>query len=420
MSGVGENLSGDVDADLDADLLDGDTDGDPMDSDELERVPDEAEFSDLPAQLVKAPRVATDITPEQLRQPELNIGSLLGGRYELLEVLGRGGFAVVYRARQLHPQRLVAVKVMLSSHLLNPEKAENAIRSFEIETRLIAALNHPNIVQLIDAGRLESGLLYMVLEYIEGQTLADVLRQSGALSVAETKRLMGQVLEALGAAHQRGVAHRDLKPHNIMITNVGIARCAKVLDFGVARVVEEASGNDLGTLTATGQVAGTPHYMPPEQLRGKRTLQSDIYAWGLILLECLTGQRVVDERLVSRAIQRQLDKQPIAIPDPWRSSAMAVLLRRCLSKSLKLRFQTVAEVMHELQHPSRSSHGGEEAVAGVLVGNGNASGVGPVVSGGASSLEHVPVGLIAAVSAAFVLGAGFALIWWLMLAGSIV
>jgi serine/threonine protein kinase len=306
---------------------------------------------------------------------------------------------VVYKARQLHPQRLVAVKVMLSSHLLNPEKAENAIRSFEIETRLIAALNHPNIVQLIDAGRLESGLLYMVLEYIEGQTLASLLRSQGALSPAETKRLMGQVLEALGAAHQRGVAHRDLKPHNIMVTEVGIARCAKVLDFGVARVVEEARGNDLGTLTATGQVAGTPHYMPPEQLRGQRTLQSDIYAWGLIFLECLTGERVVDERLVSRAIQRQLDKQPVAIPPQWRGSEFGVLLRRCLSKSLKLRFQGVAEVMAELERPSRASAEEPEAQA---------------LRPGASAPAGVShVWWAAAVGGAFLLGAGLALIWWL-------
>jgi serine/threonine protein kinase len=384
---------------MDSDAIDSDA----MDSDELDRIPNDDEFTDLPAQLIKTPQVATNITPEQLRQPELNLGSVLGGRYELMEVLGRGGFAVVYKAKQLHPQRMVAVKVMLSSHLLNLEKADSAIRSFEIETRLIAALNHPNIVQLIDAGRLESGLLYMVLEYIEGQTLADLLKAEGALSPTETKRLMGQVLEALGAAHQRGVVHRDLKPHNIMITDVGIARCAKVLDFGVARVVEEASGNDLGTLTATGQVAGTPHYMPPEQLRGQRTLQSDIYAWGLILLECLTGQRVVDERLVSRAIQRQLQKQPVEIPPQWRSGEFGVLLRRCLSKSLKLRFQSVAEVMAELERPTRPSSGDDVAVSGVR----------QQVEGAAAVGEGVPVWWVAAVGGAFLLGAGLALVWWL-------
>ena len=328
---------------------------------------DDDAFGAMLGAIARAPQVELGLTAERLMEPTLGVGSNIDGRYELLEVIGKGGFGIIYRARQVSTGDLVAVKVMLGRRMIKQDFAEQAQRRFKREMTLVGQLDHPNIVRLIDSGSLESGLMYMVLEYIEGRNLAEVLEDDGALKPGDARRLMIQVLEALCVAHAQGIVHRDLKPHNIMVTEVDGRRKIKVLDFGIASVIEETHGADLGTLTITGQIVGTPWYMAPEQLRGERKLQSDIYAWGLIFLECLTGERVIHGKNAPKAIQHQLSEAPITLPDPWARSSLASVLRRALSKPLEGRFESVEEVLEALEASARAVRQARQSAGAVNV-----------------------------------------------------
>src|SRR2546427_7454086 len=195
--------------------------------------------------------------------------------------------------------------------------------------RLCAELSHPHIVRLIDSGESEDGTLYTVFEYVPGATLREVLATEGSLGWGLARHLMTQVLDALACAHARGVVHRDLKPENIMVTQTGAQRNALVLDFGLgglARAVEDWS---LPRLTATRELLGTPAYAAPEQLRGEPvSTRSDLYAWGLILLECLTGELALRGQSVHEVIVKQLSPQPLPIPPSLRNGRVRRLLHR--------------------------------------------------------------------------------------------
>src|SRR5438874_4450130 len=198
--------------------------------------------------------------------------TLIAGRYRLDELLGRGGMSEVWAATDLELGRRVALK------LLAPHE-DNA--RFEREARAVAALGHPNVTQLYDYGE-SDGRPFMVLEYLAGGSLEELLRASGALADADTHRIASEIAAGLAHAHARGVVHRDLKPSNVLFDEEGRAKLA---DFGIARVV----GGD-GTLTEAGTVLGTAAYISPEQAAGaSATSASDVYAFGVLLFRMLTG-----------------------------------------------------------------------------------------------------------------------------------
>src|SRR4051794_13670938 len=202
------------------------------------------------------------------------------GHYEILAILGTGGMGDVYKALDTRLGRTVAIKIA---------KAGFSDRT-EVEARAVAALNHPNICQLYDVGSSISGAQYLVMEYVEGETLETRL-EKGPLEVQQVLAIAGQIAGALAAAHHKGIVHRDLKPGNIMLTRSGV----KLLDFGLARIdVEPAVHETTATagMTEPGTVLGTFQYMAPEQLQGERAdTRTDLFAFGSVLYEMLTGTK---------------------------------------------------------------------------------------------------------------------------------
>jgi serine/threonine protein kinase len=220
----------------------------------------------------------------------LPIGSRFEDRYEILAELGSGSFGRVYQARQLSTGQSVAIK-LLAPREGTEESAGREVERFRRETRICAELSHVHIVQLIDSGETQDGELYAVFAYVPGETLEQALSRERALGVRECVRLMTQVLEALACAHAKGIVHRDLKPAKLMLSAAGVRRSALVLDFGLGGLAEGRRRQEWQTLTQTREFLGTPLYASPEQLAGeKATARSDLYAWGLVFLECLTGR----------------------------------------------------------------------------------------------------------------------------------
>jgi TOMM system kinase/cyclase fusion protein len=280
----------------------------------------------------------------------IRVGETFQGRYDVLEKLSEGGFGMVYKARQLTTGQMVAIKVM--RWLVREDGADRVyLDRFRRETKLCAELHHPNIVQLIDSGTAEDGMLYTVFEFIPGKDLARVLAEEGAIAPRETKHLMGQILDALSCAHGLGIVHRDLKPGNIMLVHTGARRNAKVLDFGVAGLVpSENDRDDSQIITAPLERVGTPAYAAPEQLRGKpATARSDLYAWGLVFLECLTGKRVIRGASLPDTIYRQLEPTPIPLPSSLSAHPLGRLLRVVTVKDVNERRITADEALRDLE-----------------------------------------------------------------------
>ncbi len=262
---------------------------------------------------------------------------LLSGRYRLLRLLGTGGMASVYLAEDLRLGRRVAVKILHPQFSADP----SFVARFEQEARIAAGLSHPNLVQVYDVGH-DDDRHYIVMEYIEGETLKELINRQGALPISRALNIARGVLSALAVAHAHHLIHRDIKSQNILLTESGDV---KVTDFGIAREMGQTTA---ATLTATGMIIGTVQYFSPEQAQGRpATLKSDIYAVGIVLYEMLTGKLPFEaDNPLAVAMQQinQAPQQPARLNPAIPSSVQAIVLK-ALSKNPDNRYSTAGEML---------------------------------------------------------------------------
>jgi serine/threonine protein kinase len=279
------------------------------------------------------------------------IGTLVAERYRILELLGRGGMGVVYKARHELMERTVAIKLLLPQLISD----ESAAARFQREARASSKINHANIIALHDFGRTEDGVPYIVMDYIEGESLADILKREKQLGTSRTAHIFSQVCDALQHAHDLGIIHRDLKPGNIMIVqNEDERDIVKVVDFGIAKMYEsDEGGNDVQKLTTTGELFGSPVYMSPEQCGGyELDARSDIYSLGCVIYETLTGKLPCVGKTVLETISKQLASPPAtfseARPDLYIPEWVELIVMRALQKDRAKRQQTMRDMQQEL------------------------------------------------------------------------
>jgi eukaryotic-like serine/threonine-protein kinase len=284
--------------------------------------------------------------------PDTLLGTIVGDRYRLTARIGDGGMGTVYRAEHVYMRKTVAVK------LLHPEldQIDEISKRFTREAETCSRMAHQNIVQVTDFGRMWDGRLFLVMEFVPGESLAALLARKKCLSQERSLNVTLQILNALDHAHGHGVVHRDLKPENIMlVARSGQPDLVKVLDFGIAKI-SNPSGS-AANLTQAGTVFGTPEYMSPEQaLGGTAGPQSDLYACGVLLYQMIAGERPFGAPDPVQVLKLQVleDALPLrtAAPDPLRAPSIDAAVERALQKEPAKRFASAAEMAAALTSAS--------------------------------------------------------------------
>jgi eukaryotic-like serine/threonine-protein kinase len=273
------------------------------------------------------------------------LGQVLGAKYRAIRVLGEGGMGAVYECEHLQLHRRVAVKV------LHPQQAKKkaSVARFQNEAHVAGAIGHPNICEIYDMGELENGSPFLVMELLQGETLADRIASEGALPFDDIIDIISQVLSGLIAAHDKGIIHRDIKPENVFLTSrAGLAAMVKLLDFGISKV---AGAEELHL--STGMVMGTPFYMSPEQARGDRNLDNrvDLYATGVMMYECLTGRRPFHASNYNALLMQILTTDPRSPRDirPAVSEGFEKVVFRAMARDREKRYQSASEFQRDVQ-----------------------------------------------------------------------
>ena len=276
------------------------------------------------------------------------IGKIIGNRYEILEEVGLGGMATVYKAKDHVLNRLVAVKVLKDEFTTDAE----FVKRFNTEAQAAASLSHPNIVSIYDVGHEEeNNLYYIVMELVQGKTLKEIINSEGVLTWKWAVNIAMQIASALEMAHKRGIVHRDIKPHNIIITEDGIA---KVTDFGIAKAVSNS------TITAFGTTIGSVHYFSPEQAKGGFTdAKSDLYSLGVVMFEMLTGKVPFDaDTPVSVALKHMQEdpKEPVELNSDIPTAVNQIVVK-AMQKEPTARYQNATEMLHDLSKALKDPDG---------------------------------------------------------------
>ncbi|MBS1953287.1 MAG: serine/threonine protein kinase [Cyanobacteria bacterium SZAS-4] len=278
------------------------------------------------------------------------IGRTISERFLVENVIGEGGMGVVYKAWEDKTKQGVAVKILRPQFL----EDELAVRRFKHEALATSRLSHPHIVALHDYGSTTDGYLFMVMEIIDGKSLAQVVRDKRQLAIARTVNVITQVCDALEHAHQSGVIHRDLKPGNIMLTQfAGEQDYVKLVDFGIAKLLHNDDEHDSG-IEQKGEVLGSPLYMSPEQCLGRPLDgRSDVYSLGIVMYETLTGKVPHIGKTAHETIEWQIQKDPMSFkakrPDLHIPELIESVVFKALAKDPAARQQSMKEFANELQ-----------------------------------------------------------------------
>ena len=278
-------------------------------------------------------------------------GQKISDRYEIEKIIGEGGMANVYLAKDTILGRKVAVKV-LRGDLAGDEKF---VRRFQREARSASSLSHSNIVEIYDVGE-DEGNFYIVMEFIEGKTLKQLIKKRGVLTLSETVDIMLQLLDALSSAHDSCIIHRDIKPQNIMVKESGLA---KITDFGIAVALNSVE------LTQTNSVMGSVHYLPPEQASGKgSTVRSDIYSLGILMFEMLTGRMPFrGDSAVEIALKHMKEELPSPKElNPVIPQSVENIILKAAAKNPKNRYRDVRAMAEDIKTCLDESRENEEKI----------------------------------------------------------
>lgn len=278
---------------------------------------------------------------------ELPVGAVLAERFEIVSVLGRGSMGTVYKARHIGLGRIVALKVLHAQ--LIAEKAKQA--RFRMEAQAVSALNHPYVVSVYDFGIAQSGQPYMAMEFLDGPTLAQIIRSERRLKPERAVAIMLQACDALAHAHSQGVVHRDVKPSNLILLKVDSLEVLKIVDFGIAKLLDSESAQQL---TQTGETIGSPLYMSPEQVMGRKIdPRTDIFSLACVLYEVLTGlQPFRGENLMETMLKRVQENAPTFAevrPDLTLPKALEEVTLKALARDANDRYQSMVEFRQALE-----------------------------------------------------------------------
>ncbi|SET02418.1 serine/threonine protein kinase [Stigmatella erecta] len=308
------------------------------------------------------------------------VGQVLDGRYKIDSVLGHGGMGMVFRATQTSVQRPVAVKTLNSALAVAPTFFERFRREAEVASRL----RHPNVITIFDFGRAPDGTCYFVMELLGGESLKEIVKRDGPMPLRRAVNILEQAARGLAHAHAENCVHRDLKPHNIMVQQLDGKDFVKVLDFGLVKAMEQ---DEEEQLTSTGQVLGTPQYMPPEQAGGELVdARSDLYALTGVLFYCLTGTSPYGANTVRKALTAALTQTVPAVNSKRQGApvppSVDAFMQKGLAREKEDRFQSAEEFIEEMLDAVEglSNEELDAAPSGGATGRENSSGSKPSVS----------------------------------------
>jgi serine/threonine protein kinase len=283
------------------------------------------------------------------------LGTCLGGRFFLRELIGSGAYGRVYRAEQVTLRRDVAVKILEPRLARDPDFVDQ----LHAEALITSRLSHPNIVSVIDFGRTDEGLVYIVMEYLRGGTLTELNAQVWPMPLARVGAIMQQILHGLAEAHALGIVHSDLKSDNILVEQRTAGDLVKVVDFGIARLLEPLLPRVQGHDPKTGTISGTPEYMAPEVIRGQKPAPTaDLYAAGILLYQLLAGRLPFTHQSFMKVLRSHLEDpvpalavaRPDGVPPSWET-----LLHRAMAKSPAARFQSATEFRDAIEAALQAS-----------------------------------------------------------------
>jgi serine/threonine-protein kinase len=278
-------------------------------------------------------------------------GRLLDAKYLLVRPIAEGGMSTVYLGVHQRIGKQVAVKVLNAEVARDPDLVER----FECEARIASRIRSAHVPDVYDFGELETGERFMVMEYLEGESFATILERERTIAPQILATIAAQILEALGAAHRAGVVHRDLKPENVIVEPCGKEVLARVIDFGISKIIERPNQKErYAKTTAAGFVLGTPLYMSPEQARGQTSLidhRTDLYALGVMLYEATAGEPPITGDNVNDLLFRvALDEpEPLSVRVPSVDPMLAAIVRRAMEKNLSSRYQSAEEMLEDVE-----------------------------------------------------------------------